>query len=77
MKTLTLAFLLIACSARAQYATNFYAIPDKTPGLTNSVVEWGYPEPPGAYFWNGFRTACVMGLLCLAVGAGVRYWARD
>jgi len=76
MKLTTLLLLLGIGIARADYSTNFYAIPDKTPGLTNGAA-WTYPESPGTYYWNGMRTALVLGLFCIVIGAGVRYWARD
>jgi len=68
---------LLALSANAQYSTNFYAIPDKTPGITNNTQAWPYPESPGTYWWGGLRTALVMGFVCLLLGAGVRYWAKE
>lgn len=77
MKT-TLAIIILGLSitAHAQYETNFVAIPDKTPGITNTASAWGLPESPGTYFWNGFRVALVIGFFGAAVGAGVKYWAR-
>jgi len=74
-KYLLVLMLAGTMSARAQYDTNLYAIPDKTPNMgTNG---WAFPETPGEYYWSGLRTALVMGFFCLVIGAGVRYWARD
>lgn len=78
MRILALAFLLIAASAGAAgYETNFIGTIDQTPGMSTGNTNWFYPETPGTYYWNGVRTAFVMGFFCLAIGAGVRYWARE
>jgi len=66
---------LYCCCSPAQYATNFYSIPDKTPNMGTNV--WAYPETPGAYYWNGLRTALVIGLFALTIGAGVRHWVKE
>jgi len=67
LATCSLLITVLNCEA----GTNqFYYIPDKTPGITST--NWSYPDSPGDYFWNGLRTALVIGLTSVVIGAFIR-----
>lgn len=63
LKLLFIALFLTLCGAAIASEPTFQVITNQTPSV--AVPEsWAYGAAPGAYFWNGFRTAAAIVAFC-------------